>query len=372
MEEVEKEIETLENEISEEGEQEEKKPETTEETVRRAYDELKAKYDKEETKQEERQVNTEVAQEVHGEEPNAQRPANEPAQGVEDVAPPQRWTAEGKEWFLKLPKEAKKEFAKAAKDYESHTTKLWQDLNREAKKYKEIDEVVTEYSSKWNLQGIAPAQAIRQLAAANDILLNSPLRGLDWLLKERGITPEQLIEFRKTGNAGQSTQNNNSFNDPQFQGLLSELNELKSWKAGLEENQTQALVSSIVQELDTVRNETDQSGRFKYPKLHDSDFLTRVKPLVSALKETHPSLSWADATRRAYAAVEGNTGSPSLQVPRLSRQATNTQQQRAKAVSVASRSRGSASSSSNDLSGIEVPRGVEDTVRLAMQLLSRD
>lgn len=360
---------------TEEVETETEKPEvkeSAEATVRRAYDELKAKAQAEEDGTA-APAATEITKpevvedsKVGEDKPIEEATTAETQEQSDEVKPPQRWSAQGKEWFLKLPKEAQKEFSKAAKEYEGHTTKLWQELNRGAEKYKEIDEVITEYASKWNIRGVSPGQAIRQLAAANDLLLTDPMRGLDWLLKERQVTPEQIIAYR---NGDKTAPQGRAELDPQLQGLLTELNELKNWKQGLEQNQTQTTVNSIVQEIDNVRNELDGSGRLKYPKLHESDFLMRVKPLVSALKETHPQLSWAEATKRAYAATEGTAGSPSLPQPRLSRQ-VNTQAQRAKAVSVANRSRGSAPSGS-DIDEVQVPKRGEDTVRLAMQLLSR-
>lgn len=285
----------------------------------------------------------------------------------EQIAPPHDWTVTGKEWFHKLPKEAKSEISRASKEYQAHTTKLWQELNRGVEEYGELKQVVDHYIPKWNVRGLTAPQAIAQLAAANDLILQNPVHGISMLLRSSGVSVEQISDYLKNGGTQTPSQQ-----QPQNSGLNSEIQELYNWKRNLEQQEEERAVSAIVREVSSVRDELDQSGRYRYPKLHDPQFLQRVQRLVSALKETDPQVSWADATRRAYGSLEGNQGSPSLQKPRLSQAATSEQIARARQASVAARTRGGSGSLSGiddaPIKGRETP---EESVRLVLRSLGR-
>lgn len=255
-----------------------------------------------------------------------------------EIEPIHYWTVETKEWFNKQPGEYKKQLIKEAKEREAHTTKLWQNLQRQNQRYSGIDQVIQHYAPKWHEKGFDEVTALRQLAAHYDNLESNPLQAIYNVMAQKGLSLDDLHNFVQTG--GQIPQQN--YPSQQDSVLRSEVEQLKSIILGAQQEQAQAVVSSAVSEINTLRNEKTQDGRYKYPKLWDSQYLTRVQPLVEQVRQTYPGITWRDATLKAHQAIEaweGNLGSPSPNNTKLSQ---SQELQRAKQASVSVRSRGSA------------------------------
>lgn len=293
------------------------------------------------------------------------------AEDSEPISPPQRLSAEGKEWFLKLPKQGQKEYANAITHLEGLATKTLQEARKAEGESKEVVDAIKPYITQWGLRGVTPAQAIRQLAAANQNLVEKREEGIVELCRVMKIDPKLIVaklEGKKVDNGA---------SDPRYDQLTKELEEHKLWRQRIESQQQEAQQQSIQQsaqgiakEIDSVRNELNAQGKLKYPKLHDAQYLAQIEPLIFNLWQTHGgNLSWADATRRTVHAVEGTSPSPSPQDPRLSR--TNKDDvQRAKAASVSVRGRGASPLLS--LASKDIPRKAEDTVRMVLEQLNRE
>ena len=271
------------------------------------------------------------------------------------IEPPARFPVEKKEWFNRQPREVQEEAIKGWNEIESHTTKLWQELNRKGARYSQLEQVMNHYTPQWNLKGITDVQAMAELCAAQDLLIKDPEGGADLLLKRIGVTPEQLIARRgQNGHVQQYQQ------QPQ-QNLLTAEQVEEIIERKNRQSQEHYAVNSAASEIEQVRRETEADGRYKYPELWDAEYLQRVKPLVEVTRKTQPQVSWAEATKRAVHTLrihEGKIGSPSSYDPRLSQEQEIA---KAKAASVSIRGRGNPAIPS--ITQGKPGESVEDSVR---------
>lgn len=360
-------IEIVEEEKNEAADETPERPETPEESVKKAVELLQLEAESKEAGTEapsETKAATETEQAAPESEVESEKEQAEP----EKVKPPQRWSAESKEWFNKLPPPAQKEFYRAATEYEGHTNKLWQDLNRKTKEYTSVDEAIEEFLPDWKQRGVTKAQGIRELAVAEYTLRTNPMQGIANLMRGLNVTPEQIAGYLKTGQAPQQQVTPES---RELLALREKVAQLDNVYQGQVQQQNSVAVQQVANEIAAVRDALSQDGRYLYPKLHDSEYVNaRVKPLVKALKEAQPDLSWGECTKRAYLTLE--PGSPSLSQPRLSQaKVSQTKQQRARAVSVAGQSSG-AGSQASDIDEAKIPRDATATARMVRQMLMRE
>lgn len=330
--------------------------ESAEDSVRRAIDEL--------TKEPEEEK---PAAEAATEESTTETEKEEPAEAAPEYEAPTRWAVEAKEWFNKQPKEYQREIVRQNKDFESHSTKLWQEINRQKSRYDGIDQIIKKYGEEWNLKGVSDVSAIAELAATEQALRKDPEGTLARLIKGLRVDPEKILGKLN----GKETAATNNSASPEVLALRQELEEIKNWRNGIVSSKDSEAVESVATEIRMVQNQRDSSGKYLYPKLHDSDFLARVKPFVTAAKEAQPGVSWSEATRRGYAMLEVATGSPSLQPAKLPDQTPNTNKNRARLVSIAGQSSGGNAVGELNLDDVKTPKGAEDTVRMVMQMLRR-
>lgn len=344
------------------------KPETVEESARAVFEELKGKTDEDETdksiqrdkskktKEDKTSVDASEAGKILAESKKKSKKKIIPAAELEPetqhftekeedekpepqqvrLEPPQRFPVEKKEWFNKQAREVQEEVVKGWGEIESHTTRLWQDLNREKNEVAQINQVIKHYAPQFHEQGLTEAQAVAELCATYANLRNQPLQTVDKMLTKMGITPEQLYEFRQNGRQSQGIQQNQ--NQSQNSGLTRE--ELLSiLQQRDQETQSQIALNSAVSEVNQVKNQVGNDGRYLYPELHDSNQVERIKPLVEAVRKTQ-QLSWGEATKQAIQTLrilDGKYSSPSSGSPGLSREQ---ELAKVKAASVSVKSRG--------------------------------
>lgn len=339
--------------------------ESPEDSVRRAIEELTQEPEEKAAETETESQETETETESEEVEDDAQVTAQAASDKFE---PPTRWTVEAKEWFNKQPKEYQKEIVRQNRDFESHTTKLWQEINRQKSRYDGIDQIIKKYGEEWNLKGVADVAAIAELAATEQQLRKDPEGTIARLIKALRVDPEKLLG-KVSGKSEGAASNQAS---PEVLALRQELEEIKNWRQGIANQSSNQAAESVAAEVRSVQNLTDSSGRYLYPQLHDSAFLEQVKPFVVRAKEAQPGISWSEATKRGYFALQSINGSPSLQQQtKLPAQIPNTNKSRARLVSVAGQSSGGSALSGASMDDVKVPRSAEDTARLVINMLKR-
>lgn len=284
----------------------------------------------------------------------------ENADAVEKYDPPVRWDVKAKEAFNQLPDVAKKQTLDFWNGIESHTTKLWQDLNRKQQRYTQLEQVINHYMPQWNLKNMTDVQAVAELCATQDLITKDPLRAMHILSTKTGVTPEMLHAYRQTGQAPQMQQHQQQ--QHQQQGPLSKEDIRNIFLETTQQQQSQQQLHAAVSEVEALRNETNSSGQYLFPELWDAAYLKRVEPLVEDIRRTQPQISWAEATKKALQTVrylEGRlASSPSPGNPKLSREQ---ELARVRNASLSVRGRGAVQNSN----GYTPQKGerVEDTIR---------
>jgi len=333
----------------------ETEPESVRDTVIKAYNEEKAKLDG-------RKVETDLgAPKVQKGKPAAQ------AQ-VQDTSPPVRLSAEQKEIFNALDPKLKMGVARMFLEHEREFTRTQQQLNSQINEVRGIHEAIQPFAAEWGELGYTVPQAIASLAATQSKLIN-PKTSLDTYIKLGADLGYDVSGLR--GGEGATAQPANDISThPQFLALQSELNSVKGVVNGWRNEQTNANVSQIVAEMSAVRDEQDQFGRYRFPKLHEPGYIESMKPLVSALVRTIPGLSYGEALKRAYYSAEGIGNSQQA----ASSQQTKFPETNNRAIEAASSVRGRSAPGTSGFSipsAKDIPDSPADTVRMVYEQLSR-
>lgn len=288
-----------------------------------------------------------------------------------EMFPPERLRAAEKELFNQLPMPLKKAWHRAIKDLESVTTRSALEHSKATGEARGVIEAVQPFAVGWAERGFTVPAAVAALAAANEKLLNEETREQTFLSlgKDLGIDWGRMAAIASGAAPAAAPQSLSSH--PEISALREELNALKSEREQIRSKQLSETVQSIAAEMAAVRDETDATGHYLYPEMHDDGFFERVKPLVSALRGNTPGLSYGDALKRAYSALTGKHPGASTQVnqPSLPPQDTQTQS-RALSAAVSVRGRIAPQVSGMTMPD-KIPDSVRETTKLALEQLRR-
>ena len=300
------------------------------------------------------------------EQQHQQQGANEQVAAA-DVAPPQRLSVLEKEIFNKMPKRLRVSVARMFRDHEAHFTKTQTEVQREYQESRGIREAVAPFATDFAERGFTLPQGIAALCAAQRKLTDPKTSKQTYLAlgRDLGINFEELLN----GDSNKTQANYDISSDPKFQALQSELNALKAERATALRSKEQQDIEETVQQFETVVNETDAAGRYKYPELHDGSVLKSLEPLVSGFLMTIPNITPAQALKRAWHEYKG------IPMPTGNQQAPNQARLQAASRVVSPVSvRGRTAPSTNGTTQ-EVPIGKNETpeqsARIALEELMR-
>lgn len=340
------------------------RPETAQETVTRIASELASSGSKDQS-QEEKPLDPE---EKAG-------PVKVPDLDPE-LSPPERLNAAEKQLFNNLPKGLKRAFHKTVKGFESQFTRTQQELVPKLREYHAIDEVLAPHLHEWAELGVTKSQAIAQLVGIHAALKNpqTKVEKFKWLANNCGIDINQLVGGGSQQSAGDISAH------PQVIALQNELASLRNQispivttHASAQMEFERAQSDQATAEMAAVQQEMDAAGRYKYPNLHDADFLiNKAKPLVTRLKETVPNLGWGEALKMAHDILTrgspgtfSSTTAPSLQP----------KQTQSKPINLTASVRGRSAATSAGGAATEIPyikgESAADTVRRMMDQLGK-
>lgn len=338
-------------------------PEGIDETARRTYEELEAKASSENTDEsvhgdqgeEDQKPNDEDIKKAAStlakakgtkkrqviEKPDLSVTTPQPAQDVvtesAKIPAPARFNASEKEWFNKQDPIVQKHVNDVFSGMQSHFTKQTQELAAQKARYGEIEELVTHYTPRWNLQGLSPVQAMRELCAIQDMIVKDPISGFDHAMRRAGVTPEQVYQYRNQTGGHQQ---------PQAQAPAPHYNTLtrEDVLSILREQETQrgynSELQSGVSEVEALKNSMDQAGRYLYPELHDPAQVNGLKPFVDSVKKITPGIGWGEATKRAIIAYRSLQANNYGNLPASQKVSTQQEIETAKRASVSVKPRG--------------------------------
>ena len=285
-------------------------------------------------------------------------------QQEEVLHPPQRWTLEKKEEFNKLPPIAKKEVLDFWNGIEGHSTKLFQEVNRQKQELGSTLDVIQRYERDWHSQGFTTPQMLAELAGTREMLRTKPMESLDLLHQKLGITPEQLYEYRQQRESGQPAQRQQltaqQFDESKYLTIDKLPQILQNYQQqSIAQQEYQNGVNGVQEMVNEV-----QGGRYVWPELHDNLTIERLKPLADSFKKTQPSITWAEATKQAIAfdrfQKNQGQGSPSFNSARLPTQQPDIIQRARQASAASVRGRGNPQIAAGKLPENE---SIEDSLR---------
>lgn len=284
-------------------------------------------------------------------------PAKE-AEKTQSIAAPATWTVEGKQWFNAQPLEVKKELAKRTTDMERQFHKVTTEAATIKREYSDIDDAIRPFEKEWASRGVSRSQAIRNLVAANAYIEKDLKGGLEMIARSYGTSLSELA------NKEDGTESNGAALNTHLQPLMARIQSLESeLQAARQEREGQSR-QSVLSELYSVRDETDASGRYLRPELHDENFVSQLGPVYQGLQQSFPSATPREILLKAYTALTGKTIEPQ-------RVQAQTQEHREKARQATSSVRGTpaAKRPQETRKGPEDP---EDTIRQVIRELRGD
>lgn len=246
--------------------------------------------------------------EEEGEEEEVKQPA-------ETFDPPASWKAEEKEWFYSQPPEAQREFSRRGKDLDNKIHEYNEKLSGYSQRYAALEEAIAPYREHWHGQGMREDQAIMSLAAADKILNEDLVSGLDFLAKQRGTTIQEVAEVLANGHESTlpTPQVGNNQNTA-YNGLQEQLQYLTSKVQEQEQAKERESQQQELSEIHELRDEKDLAGRFLRPEMHDEAFAKeQLIPMYQNLKAQQPNQSPKTLMEQAYRAITGKVvSSPSV------------------------------------------------------------
>lgn len=308
---VEDELETVEDEtevIEEVEDRELSHSEDVELSVREAFETLQGSSSEEESKDSPEKEPAKPEQSAE-QKPNSLGP-KVLGEKTDVIKAPASWTVEAKEWFNQQPLEAKKELARRTADHERQFTKITQELQAERRKYSEIEKAIEPYKQQWHLSGIDETSAIRSLAAADAMLKKDFAGGMAQLARMKGMTLRQLADSVEGDKPAFLQEPQNNYGNPHLLNLESKVKELEDRLLSEQREKERIAVESSVNELYELRDETDASGRYLRPELHDDEFVRQLVPVVEGLSKTFPNEKPRQLLLRAYTAYTGKPAIP--------------------------------------------------------------
>lgn len=257
---------------------------------------------------------------------------------------PERWSAEDKEQFDALPREAQEVVLKRERDVEQHLTQKSQEIADEKRRYAALDEVIEPRKDAWAMNGMTPDQAVRQLFAISDFATRDPQGFVRWFAEQRGIDPQQLAGGDEPA-------------DPQIKALSDEVNTLKQSQQQQQEAQAREQQATIARTIDEFAADKDAHPYFE-------ELQSEIAGQIQTVKAQNPNASPKEQLEQAYQkAVWANESTRAKELERQRKAEDAERRKKAQAsADKAKKAAGTNVQSKGSLPGGEKPRSMEETM----------
>jgi len=206
----------------------------------------------------------------------------EPEAAPQALDAPASWTAAAKEVWPTLARELQDEILRREGDWQrtdgERATKL--------KGYEAIDAALEPVRQNLELNGVEPAQYVRQLSAADQYLRTNPNEAIQWLAQQYGVDLGQI-------GAG------DQYIDPTTAPLVNEINELKAQQQQFFTAQRDAEIAAKNAEIEAFAKENPHFETV----MDDMTRLATANPGTD-LQTLYDQAVWANPTTRAQLLAE--------------------------------------------------------------------
>ena len=290
-----------------------------------------------------------------------------------ELQPPASLTAAQKKAFINMPEGLKRETHRIFRDQQAQFTRKQQELSESLKRSEGVMTTTRSYITQNNLvdnQGrlYSEDRLVAELISAHHNIASDPERYIAQMIQSTGANPENIGSYLR----GEAPSGIDISSDPKFRAVQSELERVTQALANQEKAQVDSRVAPMASQLEAVMREIDPaSGEYRYPELHDEEFLESTKPIVKMLRRKDPSMSFGEAVKRAHASLTGQGYSPISPTTTAPTRSNNLERARSAAVSVRGRIApvGSGTSDVNDLPMSEIPLSATETARMIYRRL---
>lgn len=284
----------------------------------------------------------------------------------EEIDPPAWFTAEQKQDFKKIPGPMKRATATLVQNVISNAQRHVQQAVEAKNEAQGVMRAVKPYFNEWNMRGVQVEQGVSQLCAIWDDLHKGREESYVKLISRIGLNPQKIAQL-----LGGSQSNGQSQNFSLPEDLTKKIDAAYNFtqtqqQATVQQRQQseQRMWAEVGAGVDSARNELDQAGNYKFPQLHNQNYVQQIAPLIVQLRQANPQLSYADCSKKAYEMVEQ---AGSVLKGQQSPQTVNQQQPRRQITPISVRSRGASPiQDSTVLKPVKSERR-SDTIRRVMQ-----
>lgn len=294
--------------------------------------------------------------------------APDPAVSDEKFEPPAWLDAKHKEEYDKLPVELKRFGQKYFKDTQAGITKLVQEIQPLKQRYAGFDHLVRNYEPEWHKRGIPTEAALAQMCADWKARVSNPLQHIADAMDQARITPQALADFLDQRQGGRSVQQYQQQKD--FAVTPEDIRRIVAEESARSQQmyQGQTALMQAKAEVDSVRQLRNQAGQYLYPELHGEQ-PKGLDILVQFEKDSDPSISWAEATKRGINVYRYRNGS---QGPVSSPQRLTPQQEIEKVRSAAVSTRGRGNPSIPRIASAKTGESINESADIVWQQLKQN
>jgi hypothetical protein len=205
---------------------------------------------------------------------------------LDSIDPPNRWSADDKEVFAILPREAQEVVAKREAERESYFTQQTQEMAASKRLYDSIEQIVAPRRQNWSIQGMNEVTAINQILEASDWAGRDPVGFIRWVAQNNQLDLSSLEDMERDG----------EYPDPGIQQANARVMDLENrlnqrdQEAQLQQKQRDAEV------VDSFESETDEYGNPTHPYFSEvSDMMWSLMSSGSAptLQDAYDSAVWS-------------------------------------------------------------------------------
>ena len=172
---------------------------------------------------------------------------------LEALESPSNFSAEQRETFGKLPREAQEIVLARHRDMLEDYTRKTTELANQRKPVDEINAILEPYKQEMELQGVKPAEVVQRLLAAQRFLQADPSKALPWLAQQFNVDLKSLVP------------QDEAYVDPTVKALRDELNQLKASLQQREATTQQGQVAEAQKIIKEFAEAKTDKGEPKHP-----------------------------------------------------------------------------------------------------------
>ena len=166
---------------------------------------------------------------------------------------PQHWSAEDRERFAAMPKNAQEWALERDKAMTADYTRKTQEIAETRNRYQQIDQTLEPVRAALQANGITEAGYIQRLMEADRRLQTDPVRTIKWLAQNAGVDLATL----EPGEGSET--------DPQIAALRNQVQQLSEHLTTRERAEAEARQQETISTIENFQTATDEAGNPQYP-----------------------------------------------------------------------------------------------------------